>query len=215
MTVQLLEKTEAPSAPRAHSRSRHALANVYVGRKTWNPSALRAEAAPARLRIAETDELPAVHHLAESVMGMRLAPLWSLASAHGHSTASAWVHEEPDPADSLAQRLTGLFLVLPLNWDGEAALRSGRFNFSTPRLDELCAPGDEIAAIYFWLSAGSDARARRNVMRTALAWVSGSNAGIRFYARAASLDGARALAGLQFRRLAPDVPNLFLLDQRR
>lgn len=214
MTLKFLEPAQETQI--ATARPRRARADLYIGRKLWDPEPLSREAAPARVRIAQTEELPEVHQLSEAIMETRLAPLWSLASAHGHTKASAWVHEDAAQDDpSSRSPLSGVFLILPLNWDGEAALRAGRFNFATPRLDELCQPGEEIAAIYFWLTAGRHARARRNVMRTALAWTVGSNAGVRFYARAASLDGERALAGLHFRRFAPDSPNFFLLDQRR
>lgn len=214
MTPQPTNQTASIEVLRTGSRFSRRSSDQYVGRRTWDPETFRREAALSHLRVAEPDELPETHQLAEEIMGRRLAPLWSLASAHAHTTAAAWVHRDPDPAADAEPKLTGLFLVLPLNWDGEAALRNRRLNFAAPRIDQLCAPGDEIAALYFWLTAGSDRRARRNVMRTALAWVSGASTGIRFYAQAASADGARALAGLQFRPLAPDSPNMFLLERR-
>jgi hypothetical protein len=106
-----------------------------------------------------------------------------------------------------------VILLLPLNWQGEAALRTGEFNALSPRIDHLCAPGDEIAAVYIWLTAGRDQRARVNLMRTLLTWLHGSCAMLRFYARAASPDGARSLAGLGFRRLDSATSTLFFRDK--
>jgi hypothetical protein len=153
---------------------------------------LTFDAAPHGFGLADPDDLPTAHAFCEELIGMRLAPLWALASVHGHTGGSAWIHLGAETA------ISAVFLILPLTWDGEAALRRGRFNFSTPRLDDLCAPSEEIAAMYFWFCGGGDRAARRNVMRTTQAWLDGSLAGLRIYGRAASEDGMRG-----YRRFHP------------
>jgi hypothetical protein len=147
-------------------------------------------------------------------MGIKLAPLWALAGAQARTEGAAWLHfSAPDLAEE--SQLTGVFLILPLNWDGEAALRTGRFSFSSPRLDQLCTPGEEMAALYLWFCAGGDRDARRSIMRTTQAWMDSSCAGVRIYGRAASDEGVRAFARFRFRRLSPERSDVFILDQHR
>lgn len=214
MTVQLADRPVDGPAPPANPRLAASLGDAYFGRRTWAIDAVCLEAASCGFRPAAMAELPAAHAFCERIMGMRLAPLWALASAHAHTTGSAWVHSDPGGLSGGADP-TGVFLFLPLNWEGEAALRIGRFNYAAPRIDHLCAPGDETAAIYFWFCGGCDRTARRAVMRTTQAWLDGAFAGLRIYGRAASEDGARGFDSFGFKRLAPERADLFILDKHR
>ncbi len=200
-------------AEAAHRPAQVAPPQQYRGYQTWSVEDLAMDAAPHGFRPAQMDELASAHQFSEKIMDMRLAPLWSLASAHAHTGGSAWIHTGPaDPTDaSGSDAISGVFLLLPLTWEGEAALRTRRFNYALPRLDELCAPGDEISAVYFWFCAGAGPEARRDLMRTTQAWLDGAFAGLRIYGRAASEEGTRALARFGFRRLAQTRPDLFIL----
>ena len=212
MAVQVLDRPALETPSSANSPNAWAEEGCF-NRNIWDPGALSADAESLGFRIASQDELPAVHRFSEAIMERRLAPLWALASAHSHTRASAWILPAPSEADHKSG-IGGVFLILPLNWDGEAALRAGRFSFETPRIDHLCAPGDEIAAMYFWFCAGEDHDARRSVVRTAIAWIDGACGRLRIYGRAASEAGAQAFQRLRFRLLAPVEQNLFFLDQR-
>lgn len=216
MTALLADPMIANSGPHS-TLSNPDMTGHYFGRRVWNVESIRIDAAPHDFRIAEMADLPAAHQFCEMLMGMRLAPLWALASAHAHTQATAWVHEDSAlvAGEGRSRAVTGVYLILPLNWDGEAALRTRRFNFAAPRIDELCAPGDEIAAMYFWFCGGSDRIARRNIMRTTQAWLDGACADLRIYGRAASADGERGFASFGFKRLAPDRPDLFILNHHR
>lgn len=215
MAVQFAEPTGVLSRPQGISPSRWVEEGCF-NRSVWSPESLVADAEPQGFRIARQEELPQAHAFCEQLMNMRLAPLWALASAHAHTGASAWVIDRGDGhAEQAAQETSGVFLILPLNWDGEAALRTERFSFSTPRIDQLCAPGDEIAAMYFWFCGGADHEARRSVVHTAMAWIDGSCGDLRVYGRAASEAGAAAFLRLNFRLLAPKSQNIYFLDKRR
>jgi hypothetical protein len=186
----------------------------YFPRTTWDVERFKADADPFDFHVAELADIAETHSLSEQIMDMRLAPIWALASAHVHTQGTAWVHRSPNERSGGTPAMDGVFLLLPLNWDGEAALRTHRFAFAAPRIDHLCAPGEEMAAMYFWLSAGVGRHARRSVMQTAQAWFDGACAGMRIYGRAASDEGARAFASFGFQPLAPDAPTLFILDNR-
>jgi hypothetical protein len=160
------------------------------------------------MEVAAMTDLPAAHALCETLMRTQLAPLWVLASAHTHTRGSAWVYREGDA-------ITGVWLCLPLSWDGEASLRAGRFAYAAPRLDDLCRPGDEMSAIYMWFAGATTKDASRAIMRSSASWFAGVLSGLRVYARAASGDGARVLANFKFQRLAPERPDLFIRNLER
>lgn len=174
----------------------------------WDPRHFREEAAQYGVRVATQHQLAALHQLAEELVGMRLAPLASLAAAHAHTRASAWVY---DAADGVS----GLILNLPLTAEGEIALILGRFNSSDPELEHLCAPGEPVSAMYIWFTGGRGLRARTAVMRTAFAWRDGFYGGLRAYSRAATTGGARGLASLAFAPLEQRDLGLLFCDKRR
>ena len=176
----------------------------YFGRRFWSVQQAAQEAADHGLAVADMAGLPAAHAFCEKLMQMRLAPLWALASAHLHTGGTAWIHPE-------GEDVTGVFLFLPLSWDGEASLRAGRFSYAAPRLDDLCRPDEEISAVYLWFAGGSTQAARRAIMRTTAAWLEGALGGLRVYGRAASEEGARGLAKFGFQRLARERSDLFVL----
>ena len=195
--------------PHAEARVQSGYRNPdYSGRRLWSAEQAGADAGPHGFVAASVTQLPKAHAFCEALMQMQLAPLWALASAHMHSRGAAWVHHEEDA-------LTGVFLFLPLSWDGEASLRAGRFSYAAPRLDDLCQPGDEISAIYLWFAGGATQDARRAIMRTTASWIGGALSGLRIYGRAASEEGARGLAKFGFRRLAPERSDLFILSEDR
>ena len=195
--------------PMAEASMRPAAGNErYFGRRLWYPEDIAGDARPHGFTVADSSSLPDAHAFCEALMQMRLAPLWALASAHMHSNGAAWVHREH-------RTMTGVFLFLPLSWNGEASLRTGRFSYAAPRLDDLCAPGEEISAVYLWFAGGTTSDARRAIMRTTAAWVDGAMSGLRIYGRAASEAGARGLAKFGFQRLAPDRSDLFILSDER
>lgn len=187
--------------------------DVFFGCEVWNPAVFQAEAAPHGFRIASTQELAATHELAERIMAMRLAPLQEIAAAHARTQATAWVCDAIS-GEGGDTDISGVILLLPLTWDGEAALRSGRFNFAAPQADFVCAPGNEMASLYLWLCAGSDRGARRSIMQTAQAWFDRPCSGLRVYGRAASNEGLRAFASFGFRRLTAARSDIFILDRR-
>jgi len=186
----------------------------YFGFEAWDPEPYLAAAEPNGFRIADKEELPTAHQVAESIMGMRLAPVAAVASAHAKTKATVWVHDRVI-GEGNASGLSGIILLLPLSWDGEAALRTGCFNFSAPQARQLCAPDDEIASLYLWLCAGGDRVSRRAIMRTAQAWFDGPSSTLRVYGRAASEEGLRAFANFGFQRLSPIRSDVFFLDRRR
>lgn len=180
----------------------------YVGRRLWSAEQAAIEAGQHGMETADLADLPAAHALSESLMQTRLAPLWALASAHMHTHGSAWVYRE-------CGAITGVWLCLPLTWSGEASLRTGRFAYAAPRLDDICRPGDEMSAIYMWFAGGATPDARRAIMRSSATWFDGVLSRMRIYARAASEEGARALSRFAFQRLAPDISDLLILNLER
>ena len=86
---------------------------------------------------------------------MRLAPLSALAASHARTEASAWVYKCPTTGD-----LNGVLLNLPLTAEGEIALVLGKFNTADPDPEHLCAPGDQVSAMYIWFTGGRGLRAR-------------------------------------------------------
>lgn len=183
----------------------------YYSCRTWDVAAASADAGLNGFRAAEVGELESAHAFCEDLMQLQLAPLWSLASAHSYTHGSAWIHCEP----SNETAITGVWLFLPLNWDGEASLRSGRFGYATPRLNELCAPGDEISAVYLWFAGGTTKVARRAIMGVTDTWLNHALSGLRVYGRAASFAGADALAKFGFQRLSANRSDLFILGEQR
>lgn len=180
----------------------------YFGRRLWSVRQAAEEAGEHGLHAANLSDLPEAHALCESLMGVRLAPLWALASAHAHTRGSAWIYRE-------GEQITGTWLCLPLTWDGEASLRNNRFAYATPRLDELCEPGQEISGIYMWFAGGATRDSRRAIMRASASWFAGILNGVRVYGRAASDDGARALATFSFIPLDPARSDLFIRSPDR
>jgi hypothetical protein len=179
----------------------------HEGVNVWKPEAAEAEALRFGFRIARDEDLAPAHALSEEVMGMPLTPLSVLWAAHEHTTAAAWVSEEDG-------RITGAILTLPLTPEGENDLLEGRFLPGSPQPYQLCAPGDAFPAIYFWLFAGGDGRARRGILRTCLAWRDGAYARVRGYARGASPAGKSALKGLGFTPIQSALPDLFFIAER-
>ena len=210
MTIDSAVAIKTPSLPQAALVGAKANEH-YLSCRIWDLKSASAHAGAHGFRPAELGELEATHRFCEDLMQMQLAPLWALASAHGHTHGTAWIHREPE----VLTRITGVWLILPLSWDGEASLRSGRFGYKTPRLDELCEPGQEISAVYLWFAGGTSKAARRAIMRTTDTWLKGPMSGLRIYGRAASLAGAEAMAGFGFRRLAPERQDLFILGEQR
>jgi hypothetical protein len=146
-------------------------------------------------------------------MNMTLAPVSAIAAAHARTGGTGWVHMD-QPAEGAKAEITGIILLLPLSEAGEADLREGRFQPRAPEARQLCAPGDHFPAIYFWLFAGKDGRARRNIIRTCLAWRNGAYSHVRGYARAASVDGFRTMAALGFEAMPSALSHLFFIDKR-
>src|SRR5579871_3219060 len=64
----------------------------YLERPHWAPAQFDIAAAPHQFRIATSSELVAAHGLSEAIMGIKLAPLRSLASAHHRTQATTWLH---------------------------------------------------------------------------------------------------------------------------
>ncbi|MBI1360177.1 MAG: hypothetical protein GC155_07825 [Alphaproteobacteria bacterium] len=147
---------------------------------------------------------------------MRLAPAFEIAAAHEKTGGTGWVHLT-DPHQTrapTASDISGVILLLPLSEEGERDLQQGRFQPRAPRANQLCAPGDTFPAIYFWLFAGRDGRARRNIIRTCLAWRNGIYAHVRGYARGASVEGCRTMAALGFEPMPSALSHLFFIDRR-
>jgi hypothetical protein len=179
----------------------------------WNPSLAMEEASPFGFRIAQPAELAPAHAASEAIMGMPLAPVSAIAAAHSRTAGTGWVHIS-QPSDGSTPDITGIILLLPLSEAGETDLREGRFQPRAPEPHQLCAPGDQFPAIYFWLFAGKDGRTRRNIIRTCLAWRNGSYSHVRGYARAASVDGFRTMAALGFEAMPSTLSHLFFIDKR-
>jgi hypothetical protein len=183
----------------------------------WKPGLALEEAGPFGFRIAQPAELAPAHAASEAIMGMPLAPVSAIAAAHARTAGTGWVHMSR-PADGAGAgsgpEITGIILLLPLSEAGEADLREGRFQPRAPEPHQLCAPGDHFPAIYFWLFAGKDGRARRNIIRTCLAWRNGAYSHVRGYARAASVEGFRTMAALGFEAMPSTLSHLFFIDKR-
>ncbi len=187
-----------------------------LAERGWNPALALAEAAPFGYRLIRPGELPHAHAAAEEIMGMQLAPVSEIAAAHAQTGGTGWVHlTNPHQTHApSAPEISGVILLLPLSLDGERDLREGRFHPRAPEARQLCAPGDPFPAIYFWLLAGRDGRARRNIIRTCLAWRNGIYANVRGYARGASVEGCRTMAALGFEPMPSVLSHLFFIDKR-
>jgi hypothetical protein len=209
----------APAASLRLAKSRFAAPVTTLRRpvpsvdRGWNPGLAHEEAAPFGFRIARQAELGPAHAASEAIMNMTLAPVSAIAAAHTRTGGTGWVHMDQQP-DGAKTDITGVILLLPLSEAGEADLREGRFQPRAPEAHQLCAPGDHFPAIYFWLFAGKDGRARRNIIRTCLAWRNGAYSHVRGYARAASVDGFRTMAALGFEPMPSALSHLFFIDKR-
>lgn len=189
------------------------LRQVRPAHQGWNPALALKEAGSFGFRIAHEAELAPAHAAAEAIMGMTLAPVRAIAAAHAQTGGTGWIHHTASQ-DGSAPDINGVILLLPLSEAGEADIRAGRFQPRAPEPHQLCAPGDDFPAIYFWLFAGRDGRARRDIIRTCLAWRNGAYAHVRGYARAASIDGFRTMAALGFESMPSSLSHLFFIDRR-
>jgi hypothetical protein len=168
------------------------------------------------------EQIPEAHAAAESIMGMKLAPVSAFANTHERTGGTVYVLRERPKAAAGATAadaepgsdISAVVLLLPLSPRGEEDMRSGEFNTYDPQPNQMCAPGDPFPAMYVWLYAGRGMRARLNVLRACVAWRDGEYTQVKCYGRGASPEGAHAMEHLGFHRLGFGVPDLFFIDKR-
>jgi hypothetical protein len=191
----------------------------------WNPDIALAECAPFGFQRATMEQIPEAHAAAESIMGMKLAPVSAFANTHERTGGTVYVlRERPKAAAGATSAdappaepgsdISAVVLLLPLSPRGEDDMRSGEFNTYAPQPNQMCAPGDPFPAMYVWLYAGRGMRARLNVLRACVAWRDGEYTQVKCYGRGASPEGAHAMEHLGFHRLGFGVPDLFFIDKR-
>lgn len=123
-----------------------------------------------------------------------LATLWL---THCVTDTAVWLAYDGDEA-------TGAWLVVALSEEGATAAEAGAFDALRPAHHQLCRPGDRVHAYYGWVFAGSTAMARFRVLRAAKRFCDGEFGEVPCYARAATVQGAVALAKLGFTPRADD-----------
>ena len=210
MDVQRVESASVPHAPVSCIEALCPEKSPAL----WHPRYFEEEAAPFGVQLAASGELAAAHQLCEDLVGMRLAPLSALAASHARTHASAWLYKCSDTREPNREP-SGVLLNLPLTAEGEIALILGQFNAADPDPEHLCAPGDQVSAMYIWFTGGRGLRARNAVMRTAFAWRDGVYGGLRAYSRAATSGGVRGLTSLRFEPLEKRDLGLMFCDRRR
>ncbi len=155
------------------------------------------------LRLAREDELGSALQLGESLINDSLAPKDVVARVQTVTSVTAWVTGTP---------INGLFLIIPLSKSGEQAVRSVDFSPSDPDRRHLAGVGEQCGGVYVGVYAGATKPARRNIMMASAALRVEVFGTVPCFARAATEDGARSMAGLGFKPANFGAPDLFVQE---
>lgn len=164
---------------------------------------LRSRMRDFGLRIAESPEVAPAVQLAEELTGSAMAEPLVVSRVHETTGMTAFVTGDP---------IDGVFLIIPLSERGVETVRSGTFTPGDPRPSHLCHKGKECFGVYIGVFAGQSRDARRNVMHASAILRVEIFASVPCFARAATEDGARAMASLGFAPAGEGLPELWVQE---
>jgi hypothetical protein len=160
-------------------------------------------AADFGFRHASIADLTAGIHMAESLMGSRIATPDAVMRMDVVTGMTAWVTGNP---------VEGFFLVLPLSPAGERAVRDGTYHPADPDPAHLAWQGRDVAGVYIGVYAGATKEARRAVKTAAAVMRVEQFARVPSFARGATEDGKRSMASLGFTPLEGGLPDLWVQE---
>lgn len=155
------------------------------------------------LRRCEPGNIEAALALGEMLIGGTLARAEVVYTLDMITKMTIWVTGDP---------IDGLYLIVPLTFEGRASVEDGEFNPSDPALRHVAPANTPIFGLYVGCYAGGTKAARRSVMSASASVRVSLYAPVPCYARGATEDGARSMMSLGFRRLHGSLPDLFVFD---
>lgn len=155
------------------------------------------------LRIAEPPEVSPAVELAEALTGSAMAEPLVVSRVHETTGMTTFVTGHP---------IDGVFLIIPLAEAGVDAVRAGTFKPADPRAEHLCHNHEHCFGVYIGVFAGQSRDARRSVMHASAILRVEIFASVPCFARAATEDGARAMASLGFAPAGEGLPELWVQE---
>ncbi len=120
-----------------------------IGKRFFEPGTYARDGSFVFVRNPTDQELTDTHAMLERAVGS-IAPLAVAKSVYARNPLSWWVLWRAEDRSRHATRIAGLAAYVPLNAQGFAALRSGRFLGRDPDLAFVAARDEEPAALYLW-----------------------------------------------------------------
>ncbi len=159
--------------------------------------------APYGVRKCKPSEIVPALKLGESLVGRKLARAEVVYTLDTITGMSIWVTGQP---------ISGLYVSVPLTYEGRVAAEKGQFIPEDPVLSHVAPARTPIHGSYLGVYAGATKEARRAIMKASITARETHFSGVPSYARAATQEGERAMLEMGFRRLDETAPGMFVLD---
>ena len=143
------------------------------------------------VRMAQPEEVEALHALTIVEIGPSVAALATVKAVYKHNPETLWTIHRRSAADS-SDRLAGYFGFLHLNAAGLKALNERTLSGREPDLALLARAGERPAAIYVWAGIARKVRAIAEML-VAQALGAERYGGLPIYATAGTLGGLKWL----------------------
>jgi hypothetical protein len=176
-------------------------------------SARHADGDLILVRMAEPDEVKALHEMTVLEIGPSVASLETMQRVYKHNPESLWTIFRRPPSGE-PDRLSGYFGFLHLNAAGLVALEDRSLSGREPDLSHLACEGERPAALYVWAAV---ARKLRVIAEGLVAQALGAEryGGLPVYATAGTLGGLKWLNHLGEADRGPQenaLGNVFRVD---
>ena len=145
--------------------------------------------------------------MAADLISSHIAPAETLLRSQKRTGSTVFVFRQCDD-------LTGVLAMIPVTPEGCAAILEDRFDARNPPEGLLCAPGDELGAVYGWGLAGVTRRASAAVMMGAMA-LRDAYPEVPFFSRTATAAGAKVVRGRMGYSPYPGAPDDLLWNPVR
>jgi hypothetical protein len=120
-----------------------------IGRRFFEPGTYARDGSFVFVRNPTDQELTDTYAMLDEAVGP-IAPLAVVKSVYARNPLSWWVLWRAEDRLRRAARIIGVVTYVPLNEQGLAALRSGRFKGRDPDLALVAARDEEPSALYLW-----------------------------------------------------------------
>jgi hypothetical protein len=168
------------------------------------------------VRMAQPEEVGALHALTIMEIGPSVAALETMMGVYKHNPESLWTIHRRSPEGG-EDRLAGYFAFLHLNAAGLKALDERTLSGREPALALLARAGERPAAIYVWAGIARKVRAISEML-VAQALGAERYGGLPIYATAGTLGGLKWLNHLGEADRGPaenSLGNVFRIDTQR